>query len=156
MKTPLKDIQHLLRMAGVFGAGLLLFAVVRSFAVPADFGLIGHYRASAPEVVRAHPIAYAGQQACVECHTDVSEVRAAAGHARVSCESCHGPLARHAVAEEGVPPPGKPDGRGTCLPCHTAHTGKPGKFPQVVVREHADEGACTACHNPHNAKQLTF
>jgi cytochrome c3-like protein len=149
-----KDIDHLLRMAAVFAAGLLVFAVVRTLAVPADFGVIGHYRASAPDIVRARPIAFAGQKACVECHTDVAETRASGGHARASCEGCHGPLARHAAAEEGAPSPVKPDGRAVCLPCHTAHTGKPAKFPQVVVREHADEGACTACHNPHQPMQM--
>lgn len=156
MKTPWKDIEHLLRMGMVFAVGLLLFAAVRSFAVPADFGRIGHYRANAPEIVRARPIAYAGQKVCVECHTDIAEVRAVAGHARVSCESCHGPLSRHAAAEEGAPSPVKPDGAKVCLPCHAAHTGKAATFPQVVVREHADEASCITCHNPHNAKQIAF
>jgi hypothetical protein len=145
-----KDVAHLVRMAGVFAAALLIFAVVRSLAVPADFGRFGHYRGDAPAAARARPIAFAGQSACVECHTDVADTRGGGGHKRVSCEACHGPQARHAAAEEGVPAPVKPDGRGVCLPCHTAHTGKPSSFPQVVIREHADEGACTACHTPHN------
>ena len=45
--------------------------------------------------------------------------------------------------------PTRPDTRAVCVGCHARSGGKPHAFPQVVVREHAEEGACTACHAAH-------
>ena len=47
MRELFKDKEHLFRMAGLFGVGLLVFVVLRGVLIPADFGDLGHYRASA-------------------------------------------------------------------------------------------------------------
>jgi uncharacterized CHY-type Zn-finger protein len=138
-------------MAGLFVVGITAFVVLRWLMVPADFGLLGHYRAGALKDNMARPIVFAGQAACIECHTDVAEVRAKGKHAHVSCESCHGALAAHAATPNDVKPV-RPDPRKTCIICHTASISKPKTFPQVVPEEHAPEGSCAECHVVHNPK----
>jgi len=44
-----KDVEHLVRLAALFAAGLLVFSIARAELVPAGFGTLGHYRASAIE-----------------------------------------------------------------------------------------------------------
>jgi hypothetical protein len=146
-----RDHAHLVRVAVLFACGIALFFAMRAVVVPRDFGLYGHYRAGALDQVRARPIVYAGQAACVECHSDVGDERKASSHARVSCEACHGPLATHASGDAQDKPP-RPDGRRTCERCHLASPSKPAAFPQIVLADHADQGPCIACHNPHAPK----
>jgi hypothetical protein len=151
MKPRSGEYTHLVRMVGLFVVGIAVFLVVRWMLVPSDFGLLGHYRAGAVTDNMARPVKFAGQQACVECHTDVAEVRAKGKHAKVACESCHGALAAHAQNPDGVKPK-RPDPRRTCIICHTASISKPKTFPQVVPAEHAPEGPCSECHVVHNPK----
>lgn len=145
--APFRSYEHLLRLAAVFAAGVALFLGARWLLVPGDYGRLGAYRASALVQNQLRPIAYAGQVACVECHTDVAELRRSNAHARIGCESCHGPLARHAadpaVAVE------RPDPRATCAVCHVPSPAKPPWFKTVVFTEHADPGPCTTCHQAH-------
>ena len=46
---------HLLRVAGLFAAGVLAFLVLQAFLVPKGFGVYGHYRAGALEENRVRP-----------------------------------------------------------------------------------------------------
>lgn len=142
---------HLFRMAALFAAGILIFLVARSFFVPKDFGVLGHYRLGALEDAKQRPITFAGQAACVECHSDIGDLRKTARHAKVSCESCHGPLASHAAGEEPLKP-AHPDGLKTCLGCHVKSPSKPSAFPQIEVADHAGDNKCSECHNPHAPK----
>lgn len=144
---PFRSYEHLLRLAALFAAGIALFIGLRWILVPADYGLLGPYRASALAQNRAKPIAYAGQAACSDCHGDVAEVRKTNAHAAVSCESCHGPLAAHA-ADPGVAAV-RPDVRSTCAVCHTPDAAKPRAFKTVVFAEHAGDESCATCHPPH-------
>jgi uncharacterized CHY-type Zn-finger protein len=146
-----KDIEHLVRLAGLFIAGLLVFTVARAELVPAGFGKFGHYRAGAIDDVRAKPLGYAGQKACAECHVDVVDLRAQARHKGIACESCHGPLATHA-ADPGQMTPKLPEARALCIHCHAANTGKSKRYPTVDVKEHAGDESCLTCHKPHNPK----
>jgi hypothetical protein len=146
-----KDVAHLVRLAVLFAAGLLVFSVARAALVPKDFGTLGHYRAGAIDDVRAKPIAYAGQKACAECHVDVVDTRAAARHKAIACESCHGPLAKHAEDPAQLTPK-RPDARPLCVHCHAANTGKSTRYPIVDVKEHAGDESCITCHKPHNPK----
>jgi uncharacterized CHY-type Zn-finger protein len=146
-----KDVEHLLRLAGLFVVGLLVFGVARAALVPEGFGKYGHYRAGAIDDVRAKPIAYAGQKACAECHGDIVDLRAKARHRGISCESCHGPLARHA-ADPGQLTPTLPEARPLCIRCHAAKTGKPSQFPSVDIKEHAGDESCLTCHKPHDPR----
>jgi predicted CXXCH cytochrome family protein len=151
VKLQFKDAEHLLRLAAIFIAGLLVFVVVRAALVPDDFGVYGHYRAGAVDDNRARPLVHAGQAACADCHGDVVTTRAAAGHVRVACEGCHGPLARHAAAPDEAKPV-RPDGRELCARCHAANTGKPAWYRTVAVKDHAGEERCVACHTPHDPR----
>lgn len=148
MKGLFKDYEHLARVAALAGAGVVVFLLLQQLLVPEGFGVYGHYRAGALDDNRAHALAFAGQAACVECHTDQATARKAGKHANVACEACHGALARHADDPEIKPQ--KPDGRGLCLGCHSASVARPAKFPQVEAREHAESGLCTECHQAHN------
>lgn len=142
---------HLIRMAGLFCVGILVFLVARSYSVPSDFGVYGHYRAGALDDARARPVTFAGQAACVECHSDIGEQRTGTKHAAVSCESCHGPLATHAAGNEPLKP-ARPDGLAVCVGCHLNNRSKPPTFPQIDVAEHAGDNKCVECHNPHAPK----
>lgn len=146
-----RDVEHLFRLAAIFAFGILAFVIARAQMVPDDFGKLGHYRAGAVDDARARPIQHAGQKACAECHVDVVELRAAARHRNVSCESCHGPLAAHAtgVTEEK---PKRPDGKTLCVRCHATRTGKPDRYPRVDVKEHAGEENCLSCHKSHDPR----
>lgn len=151
MRPQFKDFEHLVRVAAVLAAGLLVFVVVRAVLVPDDFGVLGHYRASALGVNAAHTPKYAGQAACLECHADVAETRSSAGHRAISCESCHGAAARHAEDPAAMAPP-KPASRELCARCHAANTGKPAWYRTVQIQEHAGDNACTDCHAPHDPR----
>ena len=147
---PFRSYEHLLRLAGLFVAGVAVFLVLRALLVPADYGKLGRYRAGAIDQIEARPIAYAGQRACIECHTDVAELRKANAHARISCESCHGPLGAHA-ADPSVAAR-KPDPRAVCAVCHQPDAARSRAIKTVVFADHADPGPCTSCHSPHAPK----
>jgi hypothetical protein len=144
-----RDSAHLIRPALVLLAGMALFLVVRSAIIPKAFGQYGHYRPGALDLVRQHPIAYAGQDTCVMCHDDQAKVRAAGKHAHVACEACHGALAQHADDPEAHVPK-LPDVADLCRRCHEKDAAKPKSFPQVATAEHSGGMACNTCHQPHN------
>ena len=146
-----RHYDHVLRVAAVFGVGFVAFLLVRSMLIPSDFGVYGFFRAGALTDVRARPVSYAGEAACVDCHNTVADERRPSKHVQVHCEACHGPLAKHAAGEMDTPP-AKPDSRLLCPTCHTKSVGKPVGFPQVVVADHAGDAECTACHKPHSPK----
>ena len=68
--------EHLVRVAALFAAGVLVFVALQSLLVPKGFGGYGHYRAGALDDNRARPLVHAGRGACVECHADVWRVLA--------------------------------------------------------------------------------
>lgn len=148
MSNRLRDFEHVLRIAGIFAIGIGAFLVWRSWMVPADFGKYGHFRPGALDDAMAHPVVFAGQATCVECHSDVGEIRAAGRHAHVACEACHGPLARHAMGEGDKP--ARPQALKLCPVCHAARKGKPATFPQVVISDHMGDTPCTECHQAHS------
>lgn len=151
MSDLFKDKEHLVRMAALFAVGIGLFLIARAALVPEGFGELGHYRTGALEDNRNVPLGYAGRATCSnpECHSDVLEARRGSRHEAVSCEACHGPLARHAE-DPGALAPDRPDKKKVCLRCHLADAAKPAKFPQVDPKEHGGEGGCDECHKPHH------
>jgi hypothetical protein len=142
------DYAHVLRMTLVFALAIASFVMWRSWMVPADFGVYGHYRAGAIAEIAARTPVYAGQLECVTCHSEVQQERLAGRHGRIACEACHGPLGQHARGETDAAPI-RPSTRGVCLTCHTSRVGMPVAFPKVVVKEHSDAGPCTDCHKAH-------
>ena len=149
MNKRLADKEHLVRVAGLFLGGFLLFLVIQQLLVPSGFGVLGHYREGALADNRQRTPVHAGQAACVECHASEAAQRKAGKHARVGCEACHGALGEHAAAPTKLKPK-RPHGRAQCEICHTANVAKPEKFPQVEPAEHAGESLCIECHSPHN------
>ena len=145
--TPFRHYEHLLRLAALFAAGVAFFLVLRWRLVPEDYGLLGPYRAEAIAQNMSRPIAYAGEVACVSCHSDVAETRKPNAHAQISCESCHGPLATH--AGDPSAPAFRPDPRAACAVCHVPNAAKPGGFKTVNFAEHAGDESCTSCHAAH-------
>jgi hypothetical protein len=149
MRPWLEDSRHLVRMAGLFAVGIVVFLVLQQMLVPPGFGRDGHYRPAALDDNRARPIRYAGRAACADCHADVVEARRGGRHEGIGCEACHGPLAAHA-ASPGDVVPRLPDGRAVCLRCHLANMARPASFPQITVPEHSESGLCTECHQAHS------
>jgi hypothetical protein len=145
----LRDAGHLVRPAAVLLAGLAVFLAIRSAVVPKAFGQYGHYRPAALDLIRARPIAFAGQDTCVLCHDDEAKTRSAGRHAHVSCEACHGPQARHAD-DPASSKPALPDVAVLCARCHEKDAAKPKTFPQVVTAQHSGGVLCNTCHQPHN------
>jgi len=125
------------------------FVAVRAAVLPKDFGKLGHYRPGYLEVARSKPIHYAGQDTCVACHDTQATARAAGKHAKVSCEICHGPLAKHTDDPSALKPT-LPNVAMLCARCHEKDPAKPKTFPQVVTAEHSGGAACNDCHKPHN------
>jgi len=143
------DWVHLVRPALVLIAGMGVFLIIRAAVVPKDFGKYGHYRPAALDLVRSHPVNYAGQETCVMCHDEQATARAAGKHAHVACEACHGPLAKHAD-DPGAVVPKLPEVANLCRRCHEKDAAKPKGFPQVATVEHSGGVACNSCHQPHN------
>lgn len=148
MARDFRDYEHLVRLAGLFAAGLVVFVVVGAFLIPDDFGVYGHFRAGALDDNRSRPRHFAGVRACAECHDDVLAERAGGGHQNVRCEACHGPLGGHAD-DPSAHDPELPDPGTVCLRCHTRSMAKARWFPQVDPIEHADGEPCDTCHSPH-------
>jgi len=151
MRRLFRDSAHLVRPALVLVAAMAIFLVVRSAIIPKAFGQYGHYRPGALDLVRQHPIAFAGQDTCVMCHDDQATARAAGKHAQVACEACHGALAQHAD-DPAAHVPKLPDVADLCRRCHEKDAAKPKNFPQVATAEHSGGMACNTCHKPHAPK----
>jgi hypothetical protein len=144
-----RDSGHLIRPALVILAGLAAFVVLRQAVIPKAFGQYGHYRPGALDLVRQRPLSYAGQQQCVLCHEAEDKARAEGKHARVACEVCHGPLAKHADDPAALVPK-LPEVATLCVRCHEKNAAKPRGFPQVASAEHSGGMVCNTCHKPHN------
>lgn len=147
----LKESGHLVRMAVVLAAGVLVFLAIRHAIVPSSFGKYGHYRAAALDEIRARPVSFGGKALCESCHDDVVKVKSAGSHAGVACEACHGPTAAHTddpMTNHAM----KPDPATLCVRCHEANPARPKSFPQVVSKEHAGGVSCADCHKPHSPK----
>jgi hypothetical protein len=143
-----KDAGHLFRLAAVFVVGILVFLGMRAFLVPKSFGQYGHYRGDAMAEIAARPVNFAGHQTCESCHADVLDKKKDGRHARVNCEACHGPLAKH--ADDPSVTPAKLDTAVLCVRCHEANAAKPKGFPQVASADHSAGLACDTCHQPHS------
>jgi Cytochrome c7 and related cytochrome c len=143
-----KDAGHLFRLAAVFMVGILVFLGMRAFLVPKSFGQYGHYRGNAITEIAARPVNFAGHQTCESCHADVLDKKKDGRHARVNCEACHGPLAKH--ADDPSVPPAKLDTAVLCVRCHEANAAKPKGFPQVASADHSAGLPCDTCHQPHS------
>lgn len=147
--------QQLSRLVVLFVAAVAGLAAARFFLVPPTFGELGHYRASAIADNVAVPLKYAGREACVDCHADVAEVHSKARHQTLSCETCHGPAARH-VENPGEVNPVVPREREFCPRCHGYDPSRPTGFPQIDPVLHNPMTPCVSCHVPHAPEPPTL
>lgn len=143
-----QDKEHLVRMAGIFALGIVLFLVLQLALVPDTFGLYGHYRASAIGDAVRKPLVHAGRDACARCHGAVVDAQKAGKHATLGCEGCHGALAQHVAAPSRVKPR-KLASATLCPVCHEANIARPRTQKQVNSAEHSGGEACDTCHAPH-------
>ena len=77
MKDFLRSTEHLLRVAVLLVLGLVAFFLVRQAVIPAEFGKYGHFRPGALDDIRAHPVKFAGHEACEACHSDEAAAKRA-------------------------------------------------------------------------------
>lgn len=150
-RVSVRDAAHLVRLVLVLVVALVLFLVVRQAVVPPTFGQYGHFRGAVLEEIRARPVAFAGHATCESCHDTVLAEKKDGKHAKVACEACHGPQAKHAD-DPGSVKPELPKAATLCARCHEADSAKPSTFPQLVTKEHYGGASCTDCHNPHSPK----
>ncbi|MBU0742583.1 cytochrome c3 family protein [bacterium] len=155
MEPTSPSYRHTFRLFALIGIAVVIALIVRARLVPESYGDLGHFRADAIEDAKRFEPRHLGPAACVECHDDVVALHAKDAHARVTCESCHGPGAVH-VASEGEGGIIRPGGKEPCLVCHRLLPARPGEFAQIVPRDHYrfvgvedPEIDCVACHDPH-------
>lgn len=151
MSSWFRDSGHLIRPALVLLGGVVVFLAIRAVVVPKDFGKFGHYRPGALETISARSIAYAGHEQCLQCHDQEAKVHDGGMHAKVSCETCHGPLAKH-TDDPTANVPKLPDVANLCRRCHEKDAAKPKGFHQVDTVAHSQGVLCNSCHQPHNPK----
>ncbi|MDP2884632.1 MAG: hypothetical protein Q8P51_06390 [Ignavibacteria bacterium] len=98
----------------------------------------------------AHPIRYAGSEACADCHEEY-KVKQGGYHKNLSCETCHGAAKEHSENPSDLKPK-LPRMREFCAGCHTYNPSRPSGFPQVNPAAHNPLKVCVECHNPHDPK----
>lgn len=140
---------HVVRLAVLFAALVVVLVVVRQRFIPQSFGRLGHYRADVVPEIAAQPIHFAGLPACAECHDDIEATKRRSYHRNLSCEGCHGASADHAE-DPSARLPLMPTGRTVCLRCHAYLASRPTGFPQIIERIHNPRESCASCHNPHD------
>ena len=143
-----KDKEHLVRMAGIFAIGILIFLGLQMALVPKTFGLYGHYRAAAINEEAAKPLSYAGRATCARCHGAQVEALHGGKHVTIGCEACHGPLRQHAM-QPARAKASRPDATKLCATCHETNIARPKWLKQVNTAEHSAGEPCTTCHQPH-------
>ncbi|HET7746079.1 MAG TPA: multiheme c-type cytochrome [Vicinamibacteria bacterium] len=142
------NADHLVRVGGLAAAAVVAFLLLRAALIPEDFGRLGHYRAGALDDARNRPLVHAGRAACTPCHAAPAQQVAGGAHQTIGCESCHGPLARHAEKPKEQKA-ARPEARPLCVNCHARNVARPAAFPQVDVTDHAGDATCTDCHAAH-------
>jgi hypothetical protein len=140
---------QLTRLAIAFAIFITLFILVRNYLVPDTFGQYGHYRGASLIDNAAPEIHYAGQQACLECHQDIEDLKKDDVHNGLHCETCHGPGQKHVLSGEAADIL-KPTGREFCGNCHGMNAAKQKSVVfQIDVNKHNVGKNCLECHNPH-------
>jgi hypothetical protein len=132
---------------GIIGS----YFFARFILTPPSFGQYGIYRGRAIFENRARPLAFSGQDACLECHEDVVATMHAGGHLTLSCESCHGPSLVHATDPEIDVVAMLPN---RCVRCHSSDPVRPEWMAQIDLDDHYDEENCMECHLPHQPEEF--
>jgi hypothetical protein len=145
---------QLKRLLPLFAVFIIIFLVIRHFAVPESFGEHGHYRFNSVEENKEELMNYAGKESCTECHDDKTAELASDVHAGLACESCHGP----GLAHYDNPDSNRvivPNERAFCGLCHAINSSRNIKvIVQVDLKDHNPDKKCIECHNPHMPWEL--
>jgi hypothetical protein len=99
----------------------------------------------------AMPLSYTASSTCQACHETEHSALVFAAHRDIGCQSCHGALLEHAEAGDEATSQQVPVRVPTdevCLRCHTAATGRPAGFRQILPGQHY-VAECLECHDPH-------
>ncbi len=144
----------------LLGVGLVVL-LVGTAAVIAAAGTKNAAGSNPSSVVE--PAAYAGADACKQCHEDVYKKQfentphfktaLGGGH---GCESCHGPGAEHVAGGGDVEKIvrfaklSQEEATHRCLECH-AESAEQGHFTRSGHA--ASEVGCLDCHSPHHARE---
>lgn len=154
----MEHARHVFRVLLVLFVAVVVVLIGRTFLVPKSYGLYGAYRYdNVAEQASARPPLHGGAASCADCHDDRSGVLAKGAHRTVSCEVCHGPLGRHVKDGDVVAKPVVDRAYTLCTVCHRKIEGRPARFPQIALQQHADGEAtkgqgCLGCHDPHSPK----
>ena len=131
--------EHLVRVAGLFLAGVVVFVVLQALLIPEGFGLYGHYRAGRARR-RARPARRARRP------RGLPRVPRRRGRQRPRAADTQASAARPATARSPRTPgtprrrrPCKPDAAVLCVRCHQANVARPAGFPQKDRAEHAGD-----------------
>ena len=141
-------------------------AIAAAFAAAGGAALLLNSCSSVTRTVLAPPeipgATYAGNQACMDCHTNITRMFLASAHGRIhldeagltgqtGCESCHGQGSKHIQAGGGrgkfIVNPGKDP--AACFQCHLethAEFNLPQHHPVIEGRMN-----CVQCHDPHGS-----
>lgn len=123
--------------------------VVRSI-IPAELKDTALHVSSTIDRETAKPVRYAGSEICADCHEEY-EMKKKGYHVNLSCETCHGPTAKHTEDPTEVKPVA-PRMREFCEHCHNYDPSRPTGFPQINPAVHNPLKPCISCHNPHDPK----
>jgi hypothetical protein len=146
-------------LAGVaLVAVLAVTAIATVVVVPWVYGEYGFHPQENARSWAALTPEYADSTLCGRCHMAEYAPWQETGHRTVVCESCHGPLARHAATAPADAPAGslgiaKP-AAGLCATCHEQSPARPAEFAQVDLGAHYGGAPCLGCHDSHTAAAL--
>lgn len=140
----------LFRIGVLLGLVLVIFAFVRTAAVPASFGEYGRYRGDNIEENINKEVGFTKDNSvCGTCHQSEIQVLAGAEHKGLNCESCHGPGSKHTAQPAAVSLKIE-ESVEICSSCHAQIAARPeDKIATVRPMMHSGGGDCVLCHNPH-------
>ncbi len=136
--------------------GLLLIVVVVMFGVamqlfiPESFGKYGRYRSDSIGENVSKEVGFAeGSGVCANCHVNVNNELGTAQHAKIDCQTCHGPGEKHRNSPKEYSLKIIGD-KNLCAACHSTIAGRKDKGVATVEPViHSGGIVCTKCHNPH-------
>lgn len=154
---------HLYRLCILFVVFFVVAALVRWWATPAswNYEFDRWYRLDAEKQEASSPLVYGGNESCKECHAAADKKLNKFHHKKLSCESCHGPLADHVREGKKIAAAIVDRSRWQCENCHLEQINRPKGFPQFsktgqygkFVRKHSeldDKTLCLQCHDAHD------
>lgn len=143
-----EQIKRLSVVVAVLLGGMLF---VRQYMIPPHIRETEFHKASTIEREIARGVKYAGSATCRDCHDEFYDMKENGYHRTLSCETCHGPGARHEEDPSEINLV-VPTGRESCYDCHVYNASRPTGFPQINPFVHNPLKSCLSCHDAHEPK----